>query len=52
MAEQEEAATPEEAPEPKEFVEMSGSHNDGFLVTGKKYINGIKLFVDRWCVQG
>ncbi len=27
----------EEAPEPKQFVEIRGSHNDGFLVSGRAY---------------
>jgi len=27
----------EAANEPKEFVEISGSHNDGFLVSGEIY---------------
>lgn len=41
----------EAAPGPKEFVEMSGSHNDGFLSTGKEYIEGIKSFIDKWCKE-
>ena len=42
----------EAAPGPKELVEMSGSHNDGFLFTGKEYIEGIKSFVDKWSASG
>ncbi len=33
------------AQEPKEFLELRGSHNDGFLVTGSKYMEGIKAFI-------
>jgi pimeloyl-ACP methyl ester carboxylesterase len=33
------------APEPKMFIEIQGSHNDGFMVTGSKYIESIKRFL-------
>lgn len=33
------------AKEPKQFLEISGSHNDGFLVSGKKYYEGILNFL-------
>ncbi len=29
---------------PKEFVELDGGHNEGYAVSGKKYINGIAGF--------
>ena len=37
----------EAAPEPKDFMEMTGSHNDGFLVTGQPYLDGLKAFLAR-----
>lgn len=30
----------------KAFLEIRGGHNDGFLVTGREYTNGIKLFLE------
>ncbi len=32
------------ANEPKSFLEIHGSHNDGFLASGEKYISGLKKF--------
>ena len=37
----------ESAPEPKMFLEIQGSHNDGFIVTGSKYIEGIAKFINK-----
>ena len=37
----------EAAPEPKEFLEIRGSHNDNFLVTGADYYRGIGSFISR-----
>jgi len=34
----------EAANEPKEFLQISGSHNDGFLVSGSQYVEGIRNF--------
>jgi fermentation-respiration switch protein FrsA (DUF1100 family) len=34
------------APEPKDFLEISGSHNDGFLTSGMRYIDGLTSFLD------
>lgn len=31
----------------KEFLEIKGDHNEGFIITGDKYINGLKNFIDR-----
>jgi uncharacterized protein len=31
--------------QPKQFLEIQGSHNDGFLVSGEKYIAGIMEFM-------
>ena len=30
---------------PKQFLELRGGHNDGFLVSGQKYLNGIEGFL-------
>jgi len=35
------------ANEPKAFLEIRGGHNDGFLVSGKHYTEGIDLFLRR-----
>jgi pimeloyl-ACP methyl ester carboxylesterase len=34
------------ASEPKQFLEMSGGHNDGFIVTGSAYIKGLESFIN------
>ncbi|MEO1249772.1 MAG: alpha/beta hydrolase, partial [Pseudomonadota bacterium] len=34
----------EQANEPKSFLEMTGGHNDGFLVTGDPYVDGLDAF--------
>jgi len=35
----------ERAAEPKEFLEISGSHNDGFITSGQRYEEGLNTFV-------
>ena len=30
---------------PKQFLEITGDHNNGFLVSGHKYLNGIRTFL-------
>jgi hypothetical protein len=35
------------APEPKEFLEISGGHNDGFMVSGRVYTDGIDRFLKK-----
>lgn len=35
------------AKEPKEFLEISGTHNDGFLTSGKLYRDGIDSFISK-----
>ena len=32
---------------PKHFLEMRGGHNDGFMVSGKRYIDGLRDFIDQ-----
>ena len=35
----------EAAPRPKQFLDMQGGHNDGFIVSGPSYVNGLKSFI-------
>jgi fermentation-respiration switch protein FrsA (DUF1100 family) len=35
------------ASEPKSFLEIYGSHNEGFLLSGKKYTKGLKEFTEQ-----
>ncbi len=35
----------EGAHEPKHFLELRGGHNDGFLVSGRHYFNGLEMFL-------
>ena len=37
----------EAAPEPKEFLEIRGTHNEGFLMSGQKYVDGLDAFLKR-----
>ncbi len=37
----------EAAGEPKELFAIRGSHNDGFLLTGDQYSEGIKAFIEK-----
>jgi len=41
------AALFEKAKEPKEFLQITGSHNEGFLFSGKIYIDGLDKFISR-----
>ncbi|MCP4634482.1 MAG: alpha/beta hydrolase, partial [candidate division Zixibacteria bacterium] len=34
--------------EPKMFLELTGSHNDGFILSGKRYVNGLKTFLNQY----
>ncbi len=34
------------APDPKQWLEIRGGHNDGFLVSGKFYVDGVDAFLD------
>jgi fermentation-respiration switch protein FrsA (DUF1100 family) len=36
------------APANKQFLDIRGGHNDGFLVTGKAYSDGLGRFIDDW----
>lgn len=35
----------EAANEPKRFMQISGSHNEGFINSGEQYIRGLKGFL-------
>jgi len=35
------------ANDPKVFLEISGSHNEGFITSSSVYLNGLKSFLDR-----
>ncbi|MEW6110383.1 MAG: alpha/beta hydrolase [Nitrospirota bacterium] len=37
----------EKAEEPKEFLRIRGGHNDGFLISGKTYVEGLDLFINK-----
>ena len=37
----------EAAAEPKQFLEMQGGHNDGFIVSGMSYVNELKAFINK-----
>ena len=37
-----------QAQEPKMFLELQGGHNDGFIVSGRSYINGINEFINTY----
>jgi pimeloyl-ACP methyl ester carboxylesterase len=36
------------APESKQFLDIMGDHNDGFIISGSKYSEGIKSFLDKY----
>jgi len=36
----------EAAPKPKQFLEMRGGHNDGFIVSGSGYVEGLRSFIN------
>ncbi len=36
------------ANEPKQFLELRGGHNDGFLLAGKTYTEGLDEFLSAW----
>jgi uncharacterized protein len=38
----------EKAAEPKEFLKLRGDHNEGFLLSGELYINGLQQFISRY----
>jgi uncharacterized protein len=41
----------EAAPDPKEFLAIRGSHNEGFMMTGQRYEQGLMSFLSRYVVR-
>ena len=35
------------APEPKQFLEMRGGHNDGFIISDESYLKGLDSFIKK-----
>ena len=40
------------AAEPKEFLDIHGTHNDGYIMSGKHYIDGLNSFIERYIEWG
>jgi len=40
----------EAAAEPKEFLDIHGTHNDGYIMSGKHYIDGLNSFIERYAI--
>ena len=38
----------ESAKEPKKFLEITGTHNNGFITSGKRYEDGLHTFISHW----
>ncbi len=38
----------EAAAEPKEFLELSGTHNEGWVISGSHYVEGLRGFLERY----
>jgi fermentation-respiration switch protein FrsA (DUF1100 family) len=38
----------ERAAEPREFLRIAGGHNEGFLVSGREYIDGLNRFISKY----
>jgi|TARA_B100000315_G_C14488657_1_gene546459 hypothetical protein len=34
--------------EPKEFLEITGTHNEGFIASGKHYEEGLNAFISEY----
>jgi fermentation-respiration switch protein FrsA (DUF1100 family) len=39
------------APEPKDFLQLTGGHNEGFLITGQAYQAGLAKFINTYLEQ-
>ncbi|MBS1171485.1 MAG: alpha/beta hydrolase, partial [Proteobacteria bacterium] len=37
----------EAAPEPKQFLDLGGGHNDGFIFTRREWVDQLGAFLDR-----
>ncbi|MDH5204011.1 MAG: alpha/beta hydrolase [Nitrospirota bacterium] len=40
----------EKAFQPKDFLKIKGGHNEGFLISGKTYSDGIKMFLEKYLI--
>ena len=40
------------APEPKRFLELTGTHNEGFITSGVQYEEGLNTFIDQYLEAG
>ncbi|MFC1958809.1 alpha/beta hydrolase, partial [Chloroflexota bacterium] len=38
----------EMAPEPKKFFELTGTHNEGFIISGTRYEKGLNTFIHEY----
>ena len=38
----------QKAIEPKEFLKIAGGHNEGFLISGETYIDGLNAFISKY----
>lgn len=38
----------QKAIKPKEFLKIAGGHNEGFLISGKTYIDGLNAFISKY----
>jgi hypothetical protein len=38
----------EMAKEPRKFLEITGTHNEGFITSGKRYEEGLNAFVSEY----
>jgi len=42
----------ETAPEPKKFLELTGTHNEGFIISGTRYEEGLNTFIHEYLEAG
>jgi hypothetical protein len=40
------------APEPRAFLEIRGGHNEGFLLSGAHYREGLRAFLEAYLPPG
>jgi uncharacterized protein len=39
------------AGEPKEFLQIEGDHNSGFVASGEKYLDGLRSFISKYVIR-
>ena len=42
----------EAAREPKRFLEITGTHNEGFMISGEHYEEGLNAFISEYLESG